>query len=135
MGKLILKRNLTNKHPKLIKGVEAEYKFCHRGCDALWNVYFPSIGETFLLPDSNFEYIISEEEKKEKYENLFNSLKIGTNIVYSHGPRGGNKYLYYSYFDTKAGYNCSTGTRDKELIEVGLKYMIENNIHYEETIL
>lgn len=134
MGRLVLKRDVTNIHPELKVGVEGEFKYMSRGSDALWNVYFPSIKKTFELYSSNFETIYSEEEIREHYEEFIDTLRNATEITYSHGPRGGNKRLSYSYYDSKnVGYSTSTG--DKKKVTWALDFLIKNNIPFEEETL
>ncbi len=132
MSKLVLVTDFTKIHPGLVKGAECEFKFCSRGCDCLWNVYFPTIGNTYAFYSKNFD--LPEEEKKAEHEKFLRDLKIATEIEYTHGPRGGNKKLEYQYIDPVTNKTRYGWTMKRDKVLKGLDFLNENNIPYTDTV-
>ncbi len=87
-----------------------------RGSDRFITVRFPGITTLDVLWDSL--EIIDEEALKEidRQKQLFaENLKGAEDVTLYVGPRGGFKYLSYSYTDKESGINVHTseGFRDK----------------------
>lgn len=86
-----------------------------RGSDRFVTVCFHGITTLDVLWDSL--EIIDEEVLKEidRQKNLFaENLKGAKDVILYVGPRGGFKYLSYSYTDKESGINVHTSEGDRE---------------------
>ena len=118
--KVKLTADLTNYAAGLVAGTEGitvgQQGMWSRGSDRFVTVRFPGIATLDVLWDSL--EIIDEEALKEieRQNQLFaENLKGAKDVTLCVGPRGGFKYLSYSYTDKESGINVHTsvGFRDK----------------------
>lgn len=118
--KVKLTVDLTKYANRLVAGTEGvtvgQRGMWSRGSDRFVTVYFPGITTLDVLWESL--EIIDEEVLKEieHQKKLFaENLKSAKDVTLYMGPRGGFRYLSYSYTDKESGTNvhASEGFRDQ----------------------
>lgn len=131
--------DLTKYASGLIPGVEGYASGKHgmwsRGSDRFTGVNFPGITTLDVLWESL--EIIDEEylkEAEERQHNFIIDLKSATNVVLAVGPRGGFRYLSYSYRD-KDGLQVHTSVGFKKEAEHLLQIFESYEIPVEKRIL
>ncbi len=102
--KVRLKVDLTKYKPGLVAGTEGttigNHDIWSRGSDRFIGVHFPEKGTLDVLWES-LDIIDEEDLKKPEQENLqLEELKSATEVVKFVGPRGGFRYLSYTYTDS-----------------------------------
>lgn len=129
--KVRLKEDLTKYGEGLKEGIEGytigEYGMWSRGSDRFVGVCFPGVKTLDVLWDSleiiDEDFLQKREERKRQFKE---DLRTAYNVDIHVGPRGGFRYLCYSY----NGGNICHGFKDEaEQIEKVLKeYNIEIKI-------
>lgn len=131
--KVRLKVDLTKYIPNLVEGSEGytvpNGGIWSRASDRFVGVKFPSKGTLDVLWDSleiiDEEYLAEIEKREQRF---LEELKTAYDVVKYIGPRGGFKYLTYTYIDSK-GIKISTSQGFKneaeKLIKIFDKYGIE----------
>ena len=111
--KVRLKTDLTKYKKGLIAGTEGvtvgRQGMWSRGSDRFITVCFPNIATLDVLWESLEiidEDVLREQEAQQKQ--FDKNLKTAHDVVLRLGPRGGFRYLSYSYTDLKSG--CSVHT-------------------------
>jgi hypothetical protein len=103
--KVRLKVDLTKYKVGLVAGTEGTtigtYGMWSRSSDRFVGVHFPDKGTLDVLWGSleiiDEEYLKNVKEQNERY---FEELKSATNVVEFVGPRGGFRYLSFTYTDS-----------------------------------
>jgi len=123
-AKVTLTTDLTKYHPKLKAGIQGTIsKGISRLGDRFCLVNFPEVDRPYdvlydgLDPVKDDKYKEVHAKHAEKERQIYDSAE---NIVLIVGPRGGFRYLQYSYRKYDIGHSVSNG--DKAASERILKY-------------
>lgn len=134
-----LKVDLTRYGEGLLRGSKGytigNYGEWSRGSDRFVGVCFPGVKTLDVLWESL--EIIDEEYLKEKEmveDRKKEELKNATDVIKYVGPRGGFRYLCYSY-KTADGILCNTSSDSKKSSEILINYFVENGIEVKKEIL
>ena len=131
--KVRLKCDLTKYIPNLVEGSEGYTVqisgIWSRASDRFVGVNFPGKGTLDVLWESleiiDMEYLA---EKKERERKRLEELKTAYDVVKYVGPRGGFKYLSYTYLDLNGIKNHTSNSSKKEaekLIKIFEDYEIK----------
>lgn len=127
MSRIRLTRDKTSTHPGLKIGTEGITQKSHHS-DPSFNVYFPSIDQTYYIFKPYFEFILSPEEREERNKNWASAYEV----VYTEGPMGGFRDIKYKY---TYPHNLMDLVLDKEMGKEMLKFFDEHNIQVEKIII
>lgn len=137
--KVRLTTDLTKYNKSLVPGVEGytigKYGIWSRGSDRFIGINFPGITTLDVLWES-LEIIDKKylEEISCREHELLDELKSATDVVKYIGPRGGFRYLSYSYTD-KNGIHVSASNGFKNSAEELIKIFESYGIKIETRVL